>query len=161
MDVLRTPDDRFQELPGFGFEPHYTVIDDQDDGTLRVHHLDEGPADAPVVLLLHGEPSWCYLYRHMIPVLTGSGLRVIAPRGREQRSQNFRIRSHDRARLLTIGHHGRVPGPGTVRASCVRGALISRPARVAPAAGGSSWGGGNSSKAHAPALARRLHGATD
>ena len=79
MEVLRTPDHRFEGLPGFAFEPHYTVIDDQDGGTLRVHHLDEGPADGPVVLLLHGEPSWCYLYRHMIPVLTGSGLRVIAP----------------------------------------------------------------------------------
>lgn len=79
MDALRTPDDRFTNLPGFPFEPHYVEIPDGAGGTLRVHHLDEGDRDAPVVLLLHGEPSWSYLYRHMIPVLVGAGLRAIAP----------------------------------------------------------------------------------
>ncbi len=79
MDALRTPDDRFTDLPGFGFEPHYVDIPDGDGGTLRVHHLDEGDPAAPVVLLLHGEPSWSYLYRHMIPVLVGAGLRAVAP----------------------------------------------------------------------------------
>ena len=79
MDALRTPDDRFAGLPGYPFEPHYVEIPDGEGGTLRVHHLDEGDADAPVVLLLHGEPSWSYLYRHMIPVLTGAGLRAVAP----------------------------------------------------------------------------------
>ena len=79
MDALRTPDDRFADLPGYGFEPHYVEIPDGEGGTLRVHHLDEGPADAPVVLLLHGEPSWSFLYRHMIPVLTAAGLRAVAP----------------------------------------------------------------------------------
>ena len=69
MEVLRTPDHCFEGLAGFDFEPHYAEIPDQDGGTLRVHYLDEGPADGRVVLLLHGEPSWCYLYRHMIPVL--------------------------------------------------------------------------------------------
>jgi len=79
MQVLRTPDERFDDLEGFPFAPHYTEIADQDGGTLRVHHLDEGPADGEVVLLLHGEPSWCYLYRKMIPVLSAAGLRSIAP----------------------------------------------------------------------------------
>jgi haloalkane dehalogenase len=79
MDALRTPDDRFVGLPGYPFEPHYAEIPDGDGGTLRVHHLDEGDPDAPVVLLLHGEPSWSYLYRHMIPVLVDAGLRAVAP----------------------------------------------------------------------------------
>src|SRR5450755_1507299 len=79
MQSLRTPDDRFAELPDFPFEPHYLEIDDGDGGSLRVHYLDEGPAGAPPVLLMHGEPSWCFLYRTMIPVLTAAGNRVLAP----------------------------------------------------------------------------------
>jgi haloalkane dehalogenase len=79
MDTLRTPDDRFADLPGYPFAPHYADIPDGDGGSLRVHHVDEGDADAPIVLLLHGEPSWSYLYRHMIPVLAGAGLRAVAP----------------------------------------------------------------------------------
>jgi haloalkane dehalogenase len=79
MEVLRTPDHRFSDLPGYGFAPHYADIPDQDGGVLRVHYLDEGPPTAPCVLLLHGEPSWSYLYRHMIPVLTAAGLRAVAP----------------------------------------------------------------------------------
>jgi haloalkane dehalogenase len=80
VDTLRTPDDRFVGLPDFAFAPHYVEVPSGDDGEpLRVHHLDEGPADAPVVLLLHGEPSWSYLYRHMIPVITAAGLRAVAP----------------------------------------------------------------------------------
>jgi haloalkane dehalogenase len=79
MDVLRTPDDRFDGLPDFPFEPHYASVPDGQGGSLRVHYLDEGPGDGQVVLLLHGEPSWSYLYRRMIPVLTAAGLRVTAP----------------------------------------------------------------------------------
>jgi haloalkane dehalogenase len=79
MDALRTPDSRFEGLPGFDFRPHYVEVDDREGGRLRVHYLDEGPAEGPTVLLMHGEPSWCYLYRHMIPVLTGAGLRAVAP----------------------------------------------------------------------------------
>ncbi|NQY57614.1 MAG: haloalkane dehalogenase [Ilumatobacteraceae bacterium] len=79
MDTIRTPDERFDGLPGYSFAPHYADIGDGDGGTLRVHYLDEGPADAPPVLLMHGEPSWCFLYRHMIPVLADAGHRVIAP----------------------------------------------------------------------------------
>ncbi len=79
MQTLRTPDDRFLNLPGYNFEPHYAEINDQDGGTLRVHYLDEGPAGAAPILLMHGEPSWSYLYRHMIPGLVAAGHRVIAP----------------------------------------------------------------------------------
>jgi haloalkane dehalogenase len=79
MDALRTPDARFDGLPGFDFAPHYADVAGYDGGRLRVHYLDEGPADAPTVILMHGEPSWCYLYRHMIRVLTGAGLRAVAP----------------------------------------------------------------------------------
>ncbi len=79
MEVLRTPDDCFGGLPDFPFGPHYAEIPDQDGGSLRVHYLDEGPPDGQVVVLLHGEPSWCFLSRHMVPVLAGAGLRAIAP----------------------------------------------------------------------------------
>lgn len=79
MDTVRTPDERFARLPDFDFGPQYVEIDDGEGGTLRVHHLDEGPPDAAPVLLLHGEPSWSYLYRHMIPVLVDAGHRVVAP----------------------------------------------------------------------------------
>ncbi len=79
MEVLRTPDHSFEGLPGFAFEPLYAEVPDQDGGTLRIHYLDEGPENGPCVLLLHGEPSWCYLYRHMVPVLAAAGLRTVAP----------------------------------------------------------------------------------
>ncbi len=79
MNILRTPDDRFTDLPGYPFAPHYVDVADGDGGQLRVHHLDEGPADGDIVVLMHGEPSWSYLYRTMIPVLVDAGLRCIAP----------------------------------------------------------------------------------
>ena len=79
MEVVRTPDERFTALPDFPFAAHYTDVPSGDGGTLRVHYLDEGPADAPVMLLLHGEPSWCFLYRKMIPILAAAGFRCIAP----------------------------------------------------------------------------------
>jgi haloalkane dehalogenase len=79
MQYLRTPEDRFENLEGFSFAPHYLMVDDSEDGELRVHYLDEGPAAADPVLLLHGEPSWCYLYRKMVPLLVAAGHRVIAP----------------------------------------------------------------------------------
>jgi haloalkane dehalogenase len=79
MEVLRTPDDRFVGLPDFPFAPNYVDLTSGDGATLRVHYLDEGPRDAPPVLLMHGEPSWCFLYRKMIPVLVDAGLRAVAP----------------------------------------------------------------------------------
>lgn len=74
MEYLRTPDDRFERLLDYPFAPHYVDV-----GGLRMHYVDEGPADAPPVLMLHGEPTWSYLYRHMIPVCAAAGHRVIAP----------------------------------------------------------------------------------
>lgn len=79
MKILRTPDERFANLPGYDFAPHYLSVDDGEGGELRLHYLDEGPRDAAPVLLMHGEPSWCYLYRKMIPLLVAAGHRVIAP----------------------------------------------------------------------------------
>lgn len=83
MQILRTPDDRFANLPGYDFEPHYTEVTavpgDASSGTLRMHYLDEGPHDAAPILLMHGEPTWAYLYRHMIPVLVAAGHRVVVP----------------------------------------------------------------------------------
>lgn len=73
-DFLRTPDECFNGLPDFAYTPHYTQV-----GGLRVAHIDEGPRDAPVVLLMHGEPTWSFLYRKMIPVLLAAGFRVVAP----------------------------------------------------------------------------------
>jgi haloalkane dehalogenase len=79
VEILRTPDERFRALPGFAWAPHY-VDDLPGFERIRVHHLDEGPRDAAVTALcLHGNPSWCYLYRHMIRVFTAAGLRVVAP----------------------------------------------------------------------------------
>jgi haloalkane dehalogenase len=72
--VLRTPNERFADLPDYPFSPHYLMVDG-----LRIHYVDEGPADAAPVLLMHGEPSWSYLYRKMIPVIAGAGYRAIAP----------------------------------------------------------------------------------
>ncbi|WP_287154309.1 alpha/beta fold hydrolase [Candidatus Solincola tengchongensis] len=79
MKILRTPDERFNDLPGYPFEPHYTLIPDGEGGSLRIHHLDEGDPDGEVVLMLHGEPSWSYLYRKMIPILVDAGFRAVAP----------------------------------------------------------------------------------
>jgi haloalkane dehalogenase len=78
-DVVRTPDERFRDLPDFPFEPHYVDVEADGLGPIRMHHLDEGPADGPVALLLHGQPTWSYLYRTVVPVLVGRGIRVVAP----------------------------------------------------------------------------------
>lgn len=79
MDTLRTPDEQFDGLPDFPFAPNYLDIPDGEGGALRMHYLAEGDPHSPVVLLMHGEPSWSFLYRHMIPVLVDAGLRVVAP----------------------------------------------------------------------------------
>lgn len=77
--VLRTPEDRFIDLPDFPFEPHYHCVTDARYGALRMHYVDEGPRDAPVVLMLHGEPTWCFLYRKVVARVAAAGYRAIAP----------------------------------------------------------------------------------
>jgi haloalkane dehalogenase len=79
MPVLQTPDERFDNLPDYPFEPRYVDVETAGLPPLRMHYVDAGAADAPVVLLLHGQPTWSFLYRHVIPVLSAAGLRVIAP----------------------------------------------------------------------------------
>jgi len=79
MQVLRTPDERFASLVDWPFAPHYAVIADPDGANLRLAYVDEGPRQARTVLLLHGEPSWSYLYRKIIPPLVSKGYRVLAP----------------------------------------------------------------------------------
>jgi haloalkane dehalogenase len=79
MDLLRTPDDRFENLPDFDLEPHYAEVPDGEGGTLRMAYVEDGPADGPVALLLHGEPSWSFLYRHVLSTLAAAGVRAVAP----------------------------------------------------------------------------------
>ena len=79
MKILRTPDARFKGLTDYPFKPHWTEVPAGDGKTLRIHAVDEGPRDAAPVLLMHGEPSWSYLYRQMIPGLAAAGHRVVAP----------------------------------------------------------------------------------
>lgn len=79
MKTLRTPESRFAGLADYPFQPHYTVVKTTDDSDLRIHHIDEGSAESSIVLLMHGQPTWSYLYRKMIPLLVDAGLRVIAP----------------------------------------------------------------------------------
>jgi len=79
MDVLRTPDERFAGLVDYPFDPHYLTVTDADGTDLRIHYLDEGPRDAAPILLMHGEPSWSYLYRKFVPDLVARAHRVIAP----------------------------------------------------------------------------------
>jgi len=79
MKHLRTPEACFANLPGFSFRPNYLTVDNTEGGALRLHYVDEGEPDAQVVLMLHGEPSWGFLYRKMIPILVGVGYRTIVP----------------------------------------------------------------------------------
>jgi haloalkane dehalogenase len=79
MDVLRTPDFRFDKLVGYPFAPRYLDVTASDTQALRMHYVDEGPADGSPLVLLHGEPTWSYLYRTMIPPLAAAGRRVLAP----------------------------------------------------------------------------------
>lgn len=79
MEVYRTQDAAFEQLPDFPWEPAYADVADPDGGTLRMGHVDAGPADGPVALLLHGEPSWSFLYRQVVRVLTENGIRCVAP----------------------------------------------------------------------------------
>ena len=79
MKILLTPDQYFENLKDYPFKPNYTIIKTKDGSDLRIHHLDEGPQDAPTLLASHGQPVWSYLYARMIPYLLGGGIRIIAP----------------------------------------------------------------------------------
>ncbi len=79
MTVLRTPDDRFHDLPEYEFKPHFAMVPDTDLGDLRMHYLDEGDPNGRTVLLLHGEPAWSFMFRRTVAPLAEAGLRVIAP----------------------------------------------------------------------------------
>ena len=128
MQTLRTPDDRFTDLPEFPYAPNYSEVSDDDGGTLRMAWVQDGPADADPVLMLHGEPSWSFLYRKMIPVLTAAGHRVICPDlvGFGRSDKPTRIEDHSYARhvewvrALVVRRLGPEPGhpgrPGLGRA---------------------------------------------
>ena len=79
MKVLRTPDKYFEKIKGYPFSPIYTDIFAEDGTEIRIHHIDEGPKDGPILLAMHGQPVWSYLYSKMIPILNDAGIRVIAP----------------------------------------------------------------------------------
>ena len=79
MDVVRTPDERFAELPGYGYPPCYVEVGSKSTGPLRMHYVEAGPPDADPVLLLHGQPTWSYLYRTVIETLAAAGHWVLAP----------------------------------------------------------------------------------
>jgi haloalkane dehalogenase len=101
MDVFRTPDERFEDLPGFAYEPHYVDVDG-----LRLHHLDEG--DGSTVVCFHGEPSWSFLYRHVLDGLVASGHRVVCPDlvgfGRSDKPTDQRWYTYDR-HVETVSRH--------------------------------------------------------
>jgi haloalkane dehalogenase/tRNA(adenine34) deaminase len=103
MNALRTPDERFATLPGFPFAPHYL----DGPGGLRMHYLDEGARDAPVALCLHGQPTWSYLYRKMIPAFLAAGLRVVAPDffgfGRSDKPEEEAVYTFDFHRVSVVG----------------------------------------------------------
>jgi haloalkane dehalogenase len=102
VETLRTPDARFAGLPDFDHPTQYAAVPDGEGGSLRMAYVEAGPADGPVVLCLHGEPSWSFLYRKMIPVLAAGGLRVVAPDlvGFGRSDKPARIEDHSYARQV-------------------------------------------------------------
>ena len=78
MQLLRTPDESFAGIADFPYEPHYVEVPSEEGQQIRVAYVETGPAEGPVVLCLHGEPSWSYLYRKVLPVLAGAGCRAVA-----------------------------------------------------------------------------------
>jgi haloalkane dehalogenase len=100
MKFLRTPDARFENLSSYSYKPNYVNIPDGEGGTLRIHYVDEGPSKALPVLLMHGEPSWSYLYRKMIPIIVAAGFRAVAPDlagfGRSDKPANRKDYSYQR-----------------------------------------------------------------
>ncbi|GDY28370.1 haloalkane dehalogenase [Gandjariella thermophila] len=100
MELFRTPESCFDGLPDFDIPPRYADVTDHEGGALRMAYVEVGPSDGPVVLLLHGEPSWSFLYRKMLPVLAAAGLRAIAPDlvGFGRSDKPARIADHSYAR---------------------------------------------------------------
>ncbi len=100
MQTLRTPENRFADLPDFPYSPQYCEVPDGDGGSLRIAWVQDGPADADPLLMLHGEPSWSFLYRKMIPILAGAGHRVVCPDlvGFGRSDKPTRIEDHSYAR---------------------------------------------------------------
>ncbi len=79
MEILRTPEEQFENLTDWSYEPHYSEVPDGEGGILRIHHAESGPSDAPTVLLLHGEPTWGFLYRKIMSGLADAGIRSLVP----------------------------------------------------------------------------------
>lgn len=112
METFRTPDDRFADLPDFSWEPQYAEVPDGEGGTLRMCWVEAGPADGPVALLLHGEPTWSFLYRHVLRVLADAGIRAVAVDlvGFGRSDKPTRVEDHSFARhvewvrALTLDH---------------------------------------------------------
>jgi len=104
VPVLRTPDSAFSGLDDFPFEPHYADISDPDLGTLRVHYIDEGPREGEVVLLLHGQATWSYSFRRMIPVFVAAGYRVIVPDLIGLQAVTMALKDRQRLRADDLGH---------------------------------------------------------
>jgi haloalkane dehalogenase len=100
METLRTPEDRFADVPAFAHPPSYAEVSDAEGGTLRMAYVEAGPADGPVALLLHGEPSWSFLYRHVMGELAAAGVRAVAPDlvGFGRSDKPTRIEDHSYAR---------------------------------------------------------------
>ena len=78
MEFIRTPDDRFKNLLDYPFKPNYVDVDDTEGGKLRMHFVDEGPKDGQTVVMIHGNPTWSYMWRKLIPVLVSNGYRAVA-----------------------------------------------------------------------------------
>jgi haloalkane dehalogenase len=106
MEFARTPDDRFRDLPGWPYAPHYANVPDGEGGALRMHYVDEGDRGAAPILCLHGQPTWSYLYRKMIPLLVAAGHRVIAPDlvGFGRSDKPTRVADYSYARHVTWLH---------------------------------------------------------
>ena len=93
MNVLRTPDDRFASLTGYAFDPQYAEVSGPDDGTLRIHYVDEGPRGGLPVLMFHGNPDWSYSFRELISRLAADGFRVMSPPAAEARESGVWLRN--------------------------------------------------------------------
>ena len=107
MQFKRTPEDRFENLDGYPFSANYCLVPDPDGGELRMHYVDEGPRDGELILCLHGQPTWSYLYRKMIPLCVERGYRVRAVDFRQCRADRGIGAQHWDHRVRAQGEPGR------------------------------------------------------